>query len=365
MNTPVNPTITKKFKDIEATHVPSPEVAKTITELKAQKEVSEIMPGIRLIWHRELQSMNVKEPSYLIDQFIGEGCINVISGLPESYKSLTCSEMLRCCSLGVPFLDIFDTKRTKGLLIDEENTIGQTKSRLNCISYEALEIAILAEQHIMIDEPGAAEAIIKGCKANDIGVVVFDSLSSFHSADENVNSQMAKVFKSFLLIKQAGITVIIITHESKSQIKNSIQASPRGAGEIWAKCDVYISMRTIGIEANTISVKQLKNRNGEKLSEFTIAVHREDDRTWFEYVGEVPKQVGKAQRTDEAILDLLNSDGELFQSQIIKALKPIKDIYASRNIPTRLEELVKTVLTTRIGKNGKIYYSVKPEAQDE
>jgi archaellum biogenesis ATPase FlaH len=359
MTATVNPRIAKKIEDIKA----SPEIAEAIAEIKAKKE---LLPGICPIWHRDLQKMKVKMPSYLVDQMIGEACINVISGLPESFKSFICSEILRCCSLGIPFLDYFQTRRTKGLLIDEENSIGRSKSRLDYISYEALEIAVLAEQHIMVDELGIAEAIIKYCKANDIGVVVFDSLSSFHSADENVNSQMAKVFKRFLLIKQAGITVIIITHESKSNIKNSLYATPRGAGEIWAKCDVYLSMRTFDSDLNTISVRQLKNRDAEKLPEFTIAVHRDEDRTWFEYVGEVPKRIGKAQRTDEAIIELLIADGELYQEQIIEALKAIDGIGGETMIAGRLKELFESEkITFRVGEHGRNYYSVSTELSDE
>ncbi|HSW37421.1 MAG TPA: AAA family ATPase [Candidatus Saccharimonadales bacterium] len=350
---------------IEATHMPSPAVAETITELKEQKAKAELLPGIIPIWHGELRVMAIEEPSWAVDQLISKGGINLISGLPESHKSFITLEIVRATTLGVPFLGKFPTERCKALIVDEENRVGRSKMRLDFLSDEALDVAIVAEQHIKIDRPGVAEHIIKYCKANDIGVVVFDSLSSFHSAEENSNSQMAAVFEHFLRISQAGISVIIIVHEPKNSRNNPQNASARGAGDIAAKCDVHISMRHLGSDVNTILVTQLKNRDAEKLPEFTIAVHRETDRTWFEYVGEAPKQVGVPQRTDEAIIELLAADGELYQGQIFEALKVVEGIGGQKKIAERLKALSKTILHHRKADHGKSYYSLIAELPDE
>lgn len=360
-----NPALKKKMEQIEATHVPSPAVAETIAELKEQKAKAELLPGIVPIWHGELRVMAVEEPSWVVDQLISKGGINLISGLPESHKSFIALEIVRATSLGIPFLGKFPTERCKALILDEENRVGRSKMRLDFLSDEALDVAIVAEQHIKIDKPGVAEHIITYCKDNDIGIVVFDSLSSFHGAEENSNSQMAAVFERFLRISQAGITVAIIVHEPKNSKHNPQNASARGAGDIAAKCDVHISMRHLGNDVNTILVTQLKNRDAEKLPEFTIAVHREDDRTWFEYVGEVPKQVGIAQRTDEAIIELLTAGGELYQGQIFEALKAVQGIGGQKKIAERLDALTSSTLACDVREHGRKYYTLKPELGSE
>jgi hypothetical protein len=212
------------------------------------------------------------------------------------------------------------------------------------------------------------EYIIKHCEENDIGTVIFDSLSSMHDADENSNSQMAKVFANLMLLANKGLTVIFIHHEPKSAGRKPEYASLRGAGDILAKCDIHLSLSHPKDKKDTILVKQLKNRDSERLPNFEIAVHSEDDKTWFEYVGEPPEQVGKAQRTDNAIIELLTARGELYQGQIIKALQGTKGIGGSKMVLKRL-----TVLTTsgkinrriETDEKNKSYYSLNTEQFNE
>jgi hypothetical protein len=344
-----NPVLDKKFNDIEA---------KRTTK-------SELLPGISPIWHSELRVMDIEEPSWIVDQLISKGGINAISGQPESHKSFVTLELIKAISLGVPFLGKFPTERCKALILDEENSLGRSKMRFNLLSDEDLDVAIVSGQHIKVDQPGVDRAIIKYCKANDIGVVVFDSLSCFHGANESSNPEMAAVFEFLQRIAQAGITVIFIHHEPKSSRDNPSSANLRGAGDILAKCDVHISMRHPKDDVNTILVKQLKNRDAERLPEFEIAVHRGDNKTSFEYVGEAPKQVGMAQRTDDAIIELLTVDGELYQGQIFEALKAIDGIGGQRKITDCLDALTPERLTCEVRKYGRKYYAIKTEPSDE
>jgi hypothetical protein len=362
---PVSPQLMKKFDDIAATHVASLEVAEAIAGTSSQKAKNELLPGIVPIWHKDLRELEVEEPSWIIDQLISKGGINIISGLPESHKSFITLDMVRAVSLGVPFLGKFPTERHRALIVDEENRLGRSKMRLGFLSDVALDVAVVAEKHIKIDSAGAAEAFIPYCKANDIGIVVFDSLSSFHGADENNNAQMAAVFEHFMRITQAGITVIIILHEPKSSKKDASNASPRGAGDILAKSDVWLSLRHVGNDVNTISVKQFKNRDAERLPEFNIAVHREKDRTRFEYVGEAPKQIGMEQRTDDAIIRLLTVEEELNQGQIIEALKSVDGIGGQKKIAQRLDALTPARLTCVVRERGRKCYALKTEVPDE
>ena len=104
------------------------------------------------------------------------------------------------------------------------------------------------------------------------------------------------------------------------------------------------------------------------MPEFKIAVHQEEGRTWFEYVGEPPEQVGKAQRTDYAIIELLTARGELYQGQITKALQGIKGIGGSKTVLKRLTILTASgKINRRIAtdEKNKSYYSVNIEQTDE
>jgi len=353
----------KKVEEIGRNHVPSPEVAQAIAERRLRPQPrQELSTDLTPLSLEEMRKMDFDPPEFIVDQLFLKNGINAISGVPESHKSFLALDAAKSLALGTPFLGTFSTQQCKTLIIDEENSYGRVLARFDALTNETLDINVLCDGHIKIDEPGTVEKIIEYCHAHGFGAVIFDSLSSIHSADESSNSQMAKVFEYFIRLKQANLTVFFIHHEPKSSKNNPGHASLRGAGDIWAKCDTHISLRHPDKDVNTIIATQLKNRDAERLPEFTVAVRREDDRTWFEYVGTAPEQVGLDGRTDDAIIQLLTaSDGELYQGQIIEALLGAQEIGGKRKIPARLNALVKTKLHCRTAEHGRRYYSIKPE----
>jgi hypothetical protein len=362
---PVSQKLIKKFEDIEANHVPSLQVAEPITEPKAKRQ---LLPGLSPLTLEELRAKGCEPPIFAVDQLFLKNGINAISGVPESHKSFVVLDVIRCICLGLPFLGIFSTLLGKVLLIDEENGEGRILTRFDCLTDEKLAVYIMSDGHIKLDNPGTDEAIIEFCHAEDIGTVVIDSLSSIHDADESSNPKMAKVFEHFLRLKQAKLTVFFIHHEPKGSGNDPNKASLRGAGDILAKCDTHISFRHPPNNVNTIIAKQLKNRDADRLPEFTIAVNRKEDRTWFEYIGEAPKQVGMVQRTDRAIIDLLTTDGEMYQKQIIDTLSIVEKVGGKKKIASRLEALVSDgalKLRAAADEHNRSYYSVNTERNDE
>jgi len=137
----------------------------------------------------------------------------------------------------------------------------------------------------------------------------------------------------------------------------------RGSVEILAACDAQISLKRSG---NMVTVTQNKNRDAEDMPSFSLELCNDEERWWFEYAGNVPKRLGKAERTDEAIHELLTGDGPLFQEQIIEALKTIEGVGGEKMIANRLKALLDTEkLTYTVGANGKHVYELKPEQTDE
>jgi RecA-family ATPase len=343
---PVSPQLVKKFAEIEADHE-----AQTVRD-------DELLPGIRPISYAELRAMDIPPPSWRVDRLISQGGINAVSGIAGSHKTWLVADMCVAISLGRPFLGMFPTKRCKVLILDEESGLGRLKERLGRLSDEDLDIYTVSSEHLKIDKPGVAEAIIKYCKSHEIGIVVFDSLTCFHTSQENSNPEMSAVFEHFQRIAQAGITPVIIHHEPKSSLKDPSSASLRGAGDILAKCDVHISLRHRDKDNDdTILVRQIKNRDDERLPEFQLAVHKEADKTWFEYIGEAPPQTSKADVADEAIITLLKEQVRMFQSEIAVALQSVA---GQKKIADRLTELTtEGKLTLTVGEHGRNYYELK------
>jgi hypothetical protein len=361
-----NPALAKKMDEIARTYMPSPEVARAVVQRKGLNEsLKELLPGKKPLSLEEMRNMDFPPPEFIIDQLFLKNGINAISGVPESHKSFFALDIAKSLALGRPLLDTFAAQRCKTLIIDEDNSWGRLAARFNALTDENLDVIILCDGHIKIDEPGTVDRVIEYCRSNGVGALILDSLSSLHSADESSNTQMAKVFEHFLRLKQAGLTIFFIHHEPKSSRDNPNHASLRGAGDIWAKCDTHISLRHPPNDVNTIIVNQYKNRDAERLPEFRVAVHRDDDRTWFEYIGKAPEQVGKDQRTDDAIIELLTTNGEIFQVQVIEALNATQGIGGKTKIAERLNALTKTKLCLRVGEHNRRYYSIRMEQPDE
>jgi hypothetical protein len=365
MSSSVNPALAKKFKDIGDSHVPSPEVAETIAELKGQKGASEILPGIRPIWAIELKRMDISPPSWVVDQFVSDSGISLISSKPGTFKTMLAIEIAKCVAYGETLFEVFETKQTKVLILDEESGNGRLKQRQSLLGADEADIATFSFANVKMSQK-YAEAIIKYCQANGVGLVIFDSLTRFHVAQENTSQEMSEVLSHFHLIAKAGIAVLIIHHDPKSGYAQPDSSNTlRGSGDILAISDVHIVLQKVKNTNNKITVKQLKNRDGEPIDDFQVVVKNNENKTrlWFEYAGEAPKRKPNDELVDEAILALLMERGRLFQGEVIEAIS----IAGEKKITDRLYELAaaENKLDCTIGAHGRKYYELKVEQPDE
>jgi len=165
------------------------------------------------------------------------------------------------------------------------------------------------------------------------------------------------------LLANKGLTVIFIHHEPKSAGRKPEYASLRGAGDILAKCDIHLSLSHPRDKKDTILVKQLKNRDSDRLPNFEITVHRDKDKTWFEYLGELPKKPSKDELVEEVIFEHLKEHGRSALTDIVEALKPIA---GETKVATVLNELTANYkLELFTGDRGKKYFDIPKEADNE
>lgn len=325
----------------------------------------EIMPGVRPIWAQQLKQKDIPPLDWLVDQLISDAGINAISAKPGLFKTFLAMEIAKCVANGDSVFGVFPTRQTKVLIIDQESGERRLKQRQALLEADDANMAYVCYANQMMSTEFARD-IISFCKANAIGLVIFDSLTRFHEAKESSNDEMAKVLADFQLIPQAGISVVIIHHDAKSGYEQPNSSNTlRGASDILANCDVHLSVSKAKNSSNKIVVKQLKNRDAEEVPSFELMVNSSECRLRFEYVGAAPKQVGKQQRTNEAIIELITARGEMFQKQIIEALQPIPDLGGEAKIIECLDSLTPSRLTTRVGAHGRRYYSIKPEQTNE
>ena len=91
-------------------------------------------------------------------------------------------------------------------------------------------------------------------------VIVFDTLStSMYGAEENSNTDMAKVMlNARLLMEELGSTVIIVHHEGKEKDKG-----PRGASALPSNADTIIRISSAGQKTKVVNVENEINRDTE------------------------------------------------------------------------------------------------------
>lgn len=330
------------------------------------KPANEIMSGVSAMWYGELAKLDIPAPTWVVDRLIPDESISIISAPPNQLKTWLVYDAAIQIALGRPLFGHFKTKQTNVLIVDEENGPGLLRERLIMLGVtDDTPIAIASKTDFKITE-ASAKALIAYCEAKDIGLVIFDSFTRFHNADENNAQAMAAVMADFGRLTSAGLAVLLIHHNRKPAFGRPGGANEmRGSGDILAACNVQISMRCDG-NSGVVKVTQNKNRNAEEIPAFSLELLSDDNRCWFEYRGNEPKRADKSEHTDNAIRELLADRGEQFQQQIVEALKGVEGVGGGSMIADRLKALHEAgELTRKVGANGKHIYALRSEQPDE
>lgn len=324
----------------------------------------EIAPGVSPMWYAELAKQDIKPPTWVVDKLIPDASITIISAPPAQYKTWLAFTIAVQVSSGEPVFERFETKKTKVLIVDEESGLARTRERLQRLgASDGTQIAVSSYSNFKIDEVNA-KALIDYCKAQEIGLVIFDSLTRIHSGDENSAKDMSAVMGDLKRLAQVGIAVFLIHHNRKpGQFASKGANEMRGSGDILAACDVQISVKRKA-DSNIVTVFQNKNRDAPDLAPFDLAVSSDIDKLWFEYVGKAPKQPSKDEIADDAILELMADGISRVQGEIIAALK---DIIAGNKVAKRLPILASEqgLLVRTVGANGRHIYQLKVEQASE
>jgi hypothetical protein len=314
-------------------------------------------PSIRATWYRELINLDLPPPKWTVDQLIIDAGINIISALPERFKTWFAFAIALSVANGDPLFGQFATMQTKVLIVDEESGPARLRQRLKMLgATEDTPIAIASYSGLKLTEQ-SANSLISYCRQNSIGLVIFDSLTRMHGADENTSREMAVVMGNFKQLAKANITVLIIHHNRKpsNNVANSGATEMRGSIEILAACDTNLSLDRRG-QSPRITVTQNKNRDSSEIPAFNLEFHLEDDRCWFEYIGSQEQKKSKQEIAEALITGLLTSNQQMFQAEIILALK---DSVGEKLVATTLLEMVAAgKLTPSKGARNKVYYQI-------
>ena len=212
-------------------------------------------------YHYKALDLNIPPPAYewLVKGLICKGDTTLIVGEPNVGKSWI------SLSLAVAMANEHETwvghelnHHGKVLYVDEENPHDVVYHRLKQLGAEKVDnLRYLHRQGVRLDRN--FDRLLDEAITYEPTMIVLDSLTRFHTKDENNAGEMAGLFNDSInvLCRETGAAVLILHHTNKSE-SNSSYVKTRGSSDIGAAIDCGIEARKTG--ANTFNLVHFKSR---------------------------------------------------------------------------------------------------------
>jgi len=225
---------------------------------------------------------NIPNPGYLVDRLVTQEGITIIAGTPGSFKTWLLFDIAKCVADETSsFLDKYTTKHGGVLIIDKENGLRRIKRRLFLLGVlDYHNIFIETNPSFYINETTIYQ-IRDFCLANSIALVTLDSLRRVFSGDENSSKEINRFLNCLKVLKEAGISVVLIHHYNKPA--PGMKQSMRGSSDLEAGVDSVIEVKRTGIK--TVLLNQTRDQDAEGFLNLSLTAVSDPDN--FEFKEEV------------------------------------------------------------------------------
>jgi hypothetical protein len=199
---------------------------------------------------------------WVLESMICKGDIHLLIGEPGIGKSwLTMGLTVAVAGESETFLNHRIMEHGRVFYLDEENPpdlIYNRFTKLGMTQEAAKNIRYINNFGIRLDK-GDADSVIEEALDFEPTLIVLDSLTRFHTEDENHAGAMAGLFHRAIkpLARESGAAVVLIHHAGKSDSNSSYRRS-RGSGDITASVDCGYDVREIG--EGTLAIANFKSR---------------------------------------------------------------------------------------------------------
>ena len=216
---------------------------------------------------------------WLIQDMICHGDIHMLIGEPSIGKSwLTMGMAIAVAGGQAAFLGREVVEHGRVLYVDEENPedlIYHRLTKLGLNSEIAGNIRYLSNVGVRLDRQ--ADELINEAMDYEPSLIILDSLTRFHTEDENNAGAMAALFNDALkpLARQTGAAVVLIHHANKTDSNSSYKRS-RGSGDITAGADCGYDVRAVA--ERTVAVSNYKSRRAAQSDTFYVTIQDVEDR---------------------------------------------------------------------------------------
>jgi len=237
------------------------------------------------------------EVDWLVDGIMPRTTTGIVAGEPGIGKTWIVMDFVLALASGAKWLDRFETIASKVLVVDEENAHVLIRRRYVSLAWRYKEFGKLDNIDFLVGNSidiTPLEHRTKGLQAssdftmlyNTIAtggyeVVVFDSLTRMHHADENDSSRMSAVFGYVKrLMDDLGVSCLFTHHFNKSKGHNNNRL--RGSSDILAFPDYVLRVETgrghVGLSDNGVVIEHGKSRWDENIGRFYVKLDDGEDK---------------------------------------------------------------------------------------
>lgn len=226
----------------------------------------------------DLMGREFPEPQWVVEKIFESGTINMISARPNHYKSWVVLEIALTAAKGEKLFGIFQTSRQLVMIVNEEDGVRMIQQRMNLIDPKLTNLPIYfhVQQDLKLTEHNVAK-LIDEAKMKGITMIIFDSLRSVHSGDENSSQEMQEVMDYLKKFTRNGLTVLF-THHNRKKPAMGVAAKEdgeetRGSSGINAAVHGHISLVAhVENGEKFLVVRQQKLKGEQKIDPFELVI---------------------------------------------------------------------------------------------
>ncbi len=226
--------------------------------------------------YRDLLDLELPPALPLVEGLLDEETGNIWGGPPNVGKTWLILTLGRAIASGTPWLGHFATAQGSVLIIDEESHLRGLVNRAQMLDAgdhlgDDLPLFFAVGHGIRI-EPGAGFARLNELMTrHQPKLVVADSLTRVHGANENDAGQMSDVFHNVKLLMRAhGASFLFTDHVRKRGIINDPDEMLRGTTEKRAWPDSILAVEPQEQDRSALTVTHTKSRHSQRLAPFGV-----------------------------------------------------------------------------------------------
>jgi hypothetical protein len=296
---------------------------------------------------------------WIVEGLIPSEGLTIMSAMPGSFKTWIMLEIALSVAQGRKLFNQYPTELTGVLIVDEESgarMLNERFKQLNAI--KGLPVTYFSREGHKISQE-YIDSLISVCLANNIGLVVFDSLVRLHQGDENTSKDMSELFNLFKKLADNGISVLIAHHNRKG-IPGSYNPSGdmRGSSDILAAVDCHLAVNR-NKNSEYVEVRQTKNRYMRELPPFKLRFIERDGYSEFQFVEVLETKNDQRDKLKLIILEQLSKEPDPTKKDLLNQLNAQGVDIKLGLLGDLLEELKTSErIDTKPGVRNAIHYFV-------